>query len=112
VLVRGVAALLQQVFTNIFLNAIQAMPDGGDLRIDLSVDDAEVVVHVSDTGIGIAEGDLERIFDPFHTSSSPGWGTGLGLSICFSIVQRHLGSIGAQSRVGEGSCFSVRLPLL
>jgi PAS domain S-box-containing protein len=112
VLVRGVAALLQQVFTNIFLNAIQAMPDGGDLRIDLSVDDAEVVVHVSDTGIGIAEGDLERIFDPFHTSSSPGWGTGLGLSICFSIVQRHLGSIGAESRVGEGSCFHVRLPLL
>jgi PAS domain S-box-containing protein len=112
VLVRGVASLLQQVFTNLFLNAIQAMPDGGELSIEVGFGDTEVVVHVRDTGIGIPEADLERIFDPFHTSSSPGWGTGLGLSICFSIVQRHLGSISAESRVGEGSCFRVRLPAL
>ncbi|MCG6941191.1 MAG: PAS domain-containing sensor histidine kinase, partial [Thiohalocapsa sp.] len=112
VIVRGMPSLLQQVFMNLCLNAIQAMPDGGDLEITVQPLDNEVLVEVRDTGIGIAEADLERIFDPFHTSSSPGWGTGLGLSICYSIVQRHLGSIGAQSRLGQGSCFSVRLPLL
>jgi signal transduction histidine kinase len=112
VLVRGLPSLLQQVFMNLALNAIKAMPDGGDLTVDLFVADSEVWVAVTDTGVGISEGELERIFDPFHTGSSPGWGTGLGLSISYSIVQRHLGSISAQSRVGEGSRFSVRLPLL
>jgi PAS domain S-box-containing protein len=112
VTVRGVPSLLQQVFMNLFLNAIQAMPDGGELAIEMDVLDNEVLVRVRDTGIGIAEADLERIFDPFHTSASPGWGTGLGLSICYAIVQRHLGSISAQSTPGEGSCFSVRLPVL
>ncbi|WP_295885851.1 PAS domain-containing sensor histidine kinase [uncultured Thiohalocapsa sp.] len=112
VLVRGVSSLLQQVFMNLALNAIKAMPDGGDLTVDLFVADGEVWVAVADTGVGISEGELERIFDPFHTGSSPGWGTGLGLSISYSIVQRHLGSISVESRVDEGSRFSVRLPLL
>jgi PAS domain S-box-containing protein len=112
VLVRGVAALLQQVLMNLCLNAMQAMPEGGDLSIDLAVGDTEVVIEVRDTGVGIPEADLERIFDPFYTSSRPGWGTGLGLSICYAIIQRHLGSIGAQSSPGEGSAFRVRLPLL
>jgi PAS domain S-box-containing protein len=112
VLVHGVPSLLQQVFMNLCLNAIQAMPDGGELSVRVEPRDTEVLVRVRDTGIGIAEAELERIFDPFHTGDSPGWGTGLGLSICHTIVQRHLGSISAQSRRGEGSCFSVRLPLL
>jgi signal transduction histidine kinase len=112
VLVHGVPSLLQQVFMNLCLNAIQAMPDGGELAVVVEPRDTEVLVRVCDTGIGIAEAELERIFDPFHTGDSPGWGTGLGLSICHTIVQRHLGTISAQSRQGEGSCFGVRLPLL
>ncbi|MCF7993202.1 MAG: PAS domain-containing protein [Thiohalocapsa sp.] len=112
VMVRGVASLLQQVFMNLCLNAINAMPDGGELDIALAVTETEVFVHVTDNGVGIGEDDLERIFDPFHTGASPGWGTGLGLSICYSIVQRHLGTIRATSRLGEGSRFSVRLPQL
>jgi signal transduction histidine kinase len=112
VIIRGVPSLLQQVFLNLFLNAINAMPDGGNLDILLEQFDSEVLIRVSDTGVGIAEADLDKIFDPFHTCSSAAWGTGLGLSISYSILQRHLGSINAESQVGIGSTFTVRLPLL
>ncbi|WP_295540629.1 PAS domain-containing protein [uncultured Thiohalocapsa sp.] len=110
--VRGVASLLQQVFMNLALNAINAMPSGGDLSVALTLAESEIEVQVTDTGVGIPESELEHIFDPFHRGSSPGWGTGLGLSISYSIVQRHLGRISARSKVGEGSCFTVGLPLL
>ncbi|MDD5034348.1 MAG: PAS domain-containing protein [Methylococcaceae bacterium] len=112
VLVRGVSGLLQQVFMNIFLNAINAMPEGGLLSIIEEIFEAEVAVRISDTGVGIQESDLDKIFDPFHTSSPVGKGTGLGLSICYSIVQQHLGAIHAQSTPGEGTTLTVRLPLL
>ena len=97
---------------NIFLNAINAMPDGGVLRIETELSDAEVAAHISDTGVGIAESDLDKIFDPFHTSSPVGKGTGLGLSICYSIVQQHLGTIQVQSSPGRGTTLTTRLPLL
>ena len=112
VLVLGVSGLLQQVFMNIFLNAINAMPDGGVLTIVEEISEAEVAVHISDTGMGIEESDLDKIFDPFHTTSPIGKGTGLGLSICYSIVQQHLGSIHVQSSPGKGATLTVRLPLL
>jgi PAS domain S-box-containing protein len=112
VLVLGVSGLLQQVFMNIFLNAINAMPDGGVLSIVEEIFEAEVSVRVSDTGMGIEESDLDKIFDPFHTTSTIGKGTGLGLSICYSIVQQHLGSIHVQSSPGKGATLTVRLPLL
>ena len=112
VLVMGVAGLLQQVFMNLLLNAINAMPDGGLLRISEELLEAEVAIHVADTGIGIAEGDLDKVFDPFHTTSPVGKGTGLGLSICYSIIQQHLGSIQVQSMPGTGTTLSVKLPLL
>ena len=111
-LVRGVPTLLQQVFMNLFLNAINAMPDGGSLHIALERRENEIVVHVRDTGTGIPEAILDKIFDPFHTTSPVGKGTGLGLSICYAIVQQHLGSIDVDSRPGKGSRFTVRLPLL
>ena len=111
-LVLGVSGLLQQVFMNIFLNAINAMPDGGVLTIAEEIYEAEVAVHISDTGMGIEESDLDKIFDPFHTTSPIGKGTGLGLSICYSIVQQHLGSIHVQSSPGKGATLTVRLPLL
>jgi len=112
VLVLGVSGLLQQVFMNIFLNAINAMPEGGVLSIGEEIFEAEVAVHIADTGVGIAESDLDKVFDPFHTSSPVGKGTGLGLSICYSIVQQHLGSIQVQSSPGKGATMTVRLPLL
>lgn len=111
-LVRGEPTLLQQVFMNLFLNAINAMPNGGELNIRSIYSDTDVVVQVSDTGTGIPDDVLEQVFDPFHTISSVGDGTGLGLSICYSIVRQHLGSIDVESTPGQGSRFTIRLPKL
>ncbi len=112
ILVTGVSGLLQQVFMNIFLNAINAMPQGGVLSITVNTIEDRVIVRVTDTGVGIPPGELEKIFDPFHTSSPVGQGTGLGLSICYSIIRQHLGSIQAESRLGQGATIVVTLPLL
>ena len=112
VLVSGVPGLLQQVFMNIFLNAINAMPTGGVLNVTINTIEDRVIVRVNDTGVGIPAGELDKIFDPFHTSSPVGQGTGLGLSICYSIIRQHLGSIQAESRLGQGATIIVTLPLL
>ncbi|MCF7976899.1 MAG: PAS domain S-box protein [Chromatiaceae bacterium] len=109
---RAIPNLLQQVFLNLLLNAINAMPDGGELRVELRQVQNLALVDVTDTGIGIPSSELQKIFDPFHTSRQTPNGTGLGLSICYSIIQRHLGSISVTSRVGEGSIFRVQLPIL
>ena len=112
IVVSGVQGLLQQVFMNIFLNAINAMPTGGVLSVAINTVEDRVIVRVIDTGVGIAAGELDKIFDPFHTSSPVGQGTGLGLSICYSIIRQHLGSIQAESRLGQGAAIIVTLPLL
>ena len=112
VLVSGVPGLLQQVFINLFLNALGAMPGGGLLRTALDRAGAEVRVQISDTGDGIRASEIERIFDPFYTTRPVGQGTGLGLSICHSIVRQHFGAIDVESVEGQGSTFTVRLPLL
>lgn len=104
-------SLLQQVFLNLFLNAINAMPQGGTMTLNLDQKDGEVWVRVADTGRGIAPGDLDHIFDPFYTRSPAGKGTGLGLSICYSIVKEHSGVIEVKSEVGQGSTFMVKLPV-
>ncbi|MFA4904761.1 MAG: ATP-binding protein, partial [Desulfobaccales bacterium] len=106
----GVATLLQQVFMNLFLNAINAMPTGGRLGIDVNMDRPEVRVQVTDTGCGISPREIGKIFDPFYTTSIVGQGTGLGLSLCYSIVKQHRGTIGAESVEGRGSVFTVKLP--
>jgi PAS domain S-box-containing protein len=111
-LVRGIESLLQQVFMNLFLNAMHAMPDGGVLTLDVTERAGEVLVRVSDTGHGIEKGEVEKIFDPFYTRSPAGKGTGLGLSLCYSIVKQHLGMIAVESTVGEGSTFVLRLPVI
>ena len=67
---------------------------------------------ISDTGQGIAPGDLDNIFDPFYTTAPVGQGTGLGLSICYSIIRQHFGTITVDSGAGRGSTFTVRLPIL
>jgi signal transduction histidine kinase len=101
---------LQQLFLNLFLNAADAMPDGGRLRVGLAEEEGEVVARVADTGVGIPEADLERIFDPFFTTKTAGEGNGLGLMVCRGIVGDHGGSIEATSAPAEGSEFVIRLP--
>jgi len=113
VLVSGVASLLQQVFMNLFLNAINSMPGGGVMEVSIeSLGKREVRVGVSDTGKGISTGEIDKIFDPFYTTSPVGQGTGLGLSVSYSIVKQHFGSIEVDSTPGQGSSFWVRLPVI
>jgi PAS domain S-box-containing protein len=107
----GNASLLQQVFINICLNAIQAMPQGGLLTLEVKTTGREVLIRIVDNGRGIPSENLDKIFDPFYTTSPVGMGTGLGLSICYSIIQQHCGAIEVESSEGQGSCFIVRLPL-
>lgn len=111
VLISGIASLLQQVFLNLFLNAINAMPDGGTLCLSVEEKRREVLVRVEDTGNGISMEDIDKIFDPFYTTSPVGKGTGLGLSLSYSIVKQHSGSIEVESVEGKGSTFIVRLPV-
>ncbi len=111
VVLNGNAGLLQQVFINLCLNAIQAMPQGGLLTLEVKPAKREVLARVLDNGHGIVSKNLDKIFDPFYTTSPVGMGTGLGLSICYSIVQQHSGTIEVESNEGNGSCFTVRLPL-
>ena len=108
----GNNTLLQQMFMNLFLNAINAMSDGGTLSISVKREGSEVLVRISDTGQGISKSQLDKIFDPFYTTSPVGKGTGLGLSICYSIAKQHFGSIEIDSEQGRGSTFTVRLPIL
>ena len=113
ILVSGVRSLLQQVFMNLFLNAINAMPGGGVMEVSMeSLEKREVRVGVTDNGKGIAPEEIDKIFDPFYTTSPVGQGTGLGLSVSYSIVKQHFGSIEVESVPEEGSSFWVRLPLI
>ncbi|MFH1723314.1 MAG: ATP-binding protein [Elusimicrobiota bacterium] len=109
--VRGDFSQLQQVFLNLFLNSIQAMPKGGTLEVRACRDGERLRVDVADTGPGIPKSNLPYIFDPYFTTKEQGKGTGLGLSVSFSIIKKHEGSITVESRVNEGTTFSVYLPL-
>ena len=102
---------LQQVFINIILNALDAMPQGGTLGIRLSEGEGLAVVRISDTGTGIKPEHLTHIFDPFFTTKGIGKGTGLGLSISYAIVKEHDGHIQVTSEIGKGSAFTVTLPM-
>lgn len=100
---------LQQVFTNLTLNAIQAMPDGGKLTIRSSAVDGEVGVDVQDTGSGISKENMGKLFTPFFTTKEKSKGVGLGLAVVHGIIERHKGRIAVQSEVGKGTTFSVYL---
>ena len=109
--IRGDAALLQQLITNLALNAANAMADhGGTLSVSLAPTDDQVVLEITDTGKGIPSADLPKVFDPFFTTMPIGKGTGLGLSISYSIVQEHGGKIDITSSEGTGTTVSVALP--
>jgi two-component system NtrC family sensor kinase len=102
---------IKQVFINIVNNALQAMPEGGELRIRMdTARENDIIVEFSDTGVGIAQENIHRIFEPFFSTKDNGDGTGLGLSISYRIVQNHGGKIEAESTVGSGTTFRVYLP--
>jgi two-component system, NtrC family, sensor kinase len=112
--VRGMAGQLTQVFVNLFTNAAHAMAaDGGELRIVMHADTAQhtLTVEVADSGTGIDEDDMPQIFEPFFTTKTDGRGTGLGLSIVRGILDAHGGTIHASSCLGEGTVFTLTLPL-
>ena len=104
---------IKQVFINIINNAVEAMPDGGELRVDIKNDaDAGTVgVSFEDNGVGIASDDLPRVFEMFYTRKTMVKGVGLGLSVSYGIVKRHGGTIDVKSEVGKGSVFTVTLPV-
>jgi two-component system, NtrC family, sensor kinase len=110
--VKGNAGKLQQVFLNLFLNARDAMDQGGTLAVRAWSETGFARIEVSDTGQGIAPEHLERIYDPFFTTKAARKGTGLGLSVTYGIVREHGGSIEVESRPGAGSRFRVELPLV
>jgi len=105
------APLLRQVVLNILNNATHAIGKDGVITIRTRErDDAGIDIQVSDTGCGIPPENLDKIFDPFFTTKAPGKGTGLGLSICHGIMERLGGCISLESRVGEGTTFTIQLP--
>ncbi|HJL20039.1 MAG TPA: ATP-binding protein [Sandaracinaceae bacterium LLY-WYZ-13_1] len=107
--VRGDRDQLTQVFHNLFLNALQAMPDGGELWLTARPEPSgRVAVHVRDTGAGIPDEVLERIFDPFFTTKETG--SGLGLPTALAVLERHAGRLDVRSTPGQGTTFVVRLP--
>ena len=111
----GDAAQLTQLFTNLLINALQYTPAQGSVAIEAHQKGAHLQVKVQDTGIGIASEHLPRIFDRFWRADSSrsysSGGSGLGLAIAQSVVQAHGGAIAVQSQLGEGSCFTVLLPV-
>ena len=102
---------LQQVFTNLIVNALQAMPDEGALSIETSADDEHVYLLVQDSGIGMTKETMKQIFLPFFTTKDVKEGTGLGLSVVHGIVKAHGGSIDVASRIGQGTRFQIKFPL-
>jgi signal transduction histidine kinase len=102
---------LNQVWTNLVHNALQAMDHKGTLTVGLRREGSDVLVSVSDTGCGIPEDIRARIFDAFFTTKPAGEGTGLGLDIVRKIIDKHHGRIDVESEVGVGSTFTVRLPI-
>jgi two-component system, NtrC family, sensor kinase len=115
-MIQGNAGRLQQVFLNLFLNAKDAMPKGGTLRIGTANGD-DVSVTISDTGTGIAQENIHRIYDPFFTTKTSPQdgqrrGTGLGLSVTYGIIQEHAGKIRVESAPHEGTTFYLEFPLM
>lgn len=110
--VHCVISQLNQVFMNLLVNAGQAIEQQGTITIrTYRQDEGHVCVEVEDTGGGIAPENLNRVFEPFFTTKPVGKGTGLGLSVSYSIIQRHHGSISVRSQPGQGTCFTVTLPV-
>ena len=109
--VLGDADQFQQVFLNIFLNARDSMPNGGELSINVFEEHDEIKIEILDTGKGISSKDVEKIFDPFYTTKKSGNGTGLGLAVCYGIITAHHGKIVVSRNEKNGTQFSILLPI-
>ncbi len=105
---------IYQVFLNLAMNAAEAMPSGGDIRIAAGKNNNgdRIVITFADTGVGIPEENLKKLFTPFFTTKQIGSGTGLGLPIAYGIIKMHKGNIRVESKSGEGTMFTIELPVL
>jgi two-component system, NtrC family, sensor kinase len=103
---------IQQALIALFVNAVEAMPDGGTITVygGQSHQDSDVILKIADTGMGIPPEDIPHIFEPFFTKKKDGKGVGLGLSIVYGIIERHGGNISVDSKVGEGTVFTIAFP--
>ena len=102
---------MRQILLNLITNAVQAMPDGGELVLRTALGSDNLIrLEVRDTGVGIPSEHLQDIFNPFYTTKAPGQGTGLGLSVVHSILQRYHGEIRVASEVSVGTTFTIDLP--
>jgi signal transduction histidine kinase len=101
---------LQQVITNLIINAKDAIPDRGEIKVRVWKDEKNAFLSVKDTGRGISKETLERMFEPFYTTKDVGKGTGLGLSLVHGIIKEHNGIITVDTEVGKGSCFTISFP--
>ncbi len=102
---------IQQVFMNLIINALDAMPEGGKLWIQIKMEGECIAIVIRDSGHGIDEAVMEKIFDPFFSTKPLGRGTGLGLSICYGIIKEHNGTISVKSKRGEGTTFTISIPV-
>ena len=109
--VLGSTTRLQQVFLNLFMNARDAMPEGGMLEVRTGARNGSVEIEVTDTGMGIPLDHLNRIFDPFFTTKTSGRGTGLGLSVSYGIIKEHAGKVDVHSTPGKGTSFRLEFPV-
>ncbi len=109
--IMGLSQKLSQVFLNLLVNAAQAIEEQGQIRVSTLLVDEWIEVAISDSGCGIPEENRKKIFEPFFTTKEAGIGTGLGLAILQDIIGQHQGEIRVQSRVGEGTTFTVCLPV-
>src|SRR5512143_787642 len=104
---------LKQVFMNLLLNAVQSMPEGGEIEVRSRYheEDGRLTVAFRDNGPGILPEHMDKVFDPFFTTKRPGEGTGLGLAICVRLLEEQGGSVGVESEPGKGATFTVTLPI-
>ncbi len=110
-LVQGKENEMFEVLVSLISNAAEALPAGGAIEVKAGKEADEVVVRIRDTGIGITEDDLPRVFQPFWSTRGVGIGKGMGLAVTHGLVKRHGGTISVQSKAGEGTTFTIRLPL-
>ena len=103
---------IEQVVLNIIINALHATSKGGDVVVTVDEADSNYVVSIKDSGVGICEENLQKIFSPFFTTKPIGQGTGLGLAISKNIIAAHNGALAVESTVNVGSCFTISMPKL